>query len=174
MLLQESDFTLIVANWLDKAQNLRGISQALSLGLDSMVYLDDNPAERALIRQELPDVAVPEFPEDPAELPIFIAEVFAEHFTRMSLTAEDLEKSKHYVTRARGEQLRASATNLEEFYRSLEMIAYVNPLTKDRISRAANAAVSLACLIPSSPRSIIMRSITSIQTRIVSTVDARS
>ena len=66
MLLRENHIAVFRANWSDKATNLRAIAAELSLGLDSLVFLDDNPAERGLIRELLPEVAVPELPEDPA------------------------------------------------------------------------------------------------------------
>ncbi len=66
MLLKRMDIASFMANWQDKASNLRAIAHSLSIGLDAMVFVDDNPAERALIRRELPMVAVPEIPDDPA------------------------------------------------------------------------------------------------------------
>ena len=66
MILRESDIACFVANWNDKASNLRSIASTLNIGIDSLVFADDNPAERALIRKELPSVQVPELPEDPA------------------------------------------------------------------------------------------------------------
>lgn len=66
MLLRENHIAVFQANWRDKATNIRAISAELALGLDSMVFLDDNPTERSLIRRELPEVAVPELPSDPA------------------------------------------------------------------------------------------------------------
>jgi FkbH-like protein len=66
MLLKLEHFAVFQANWQDKATNIQAIAQELSLGLDAMVFLDDNPAERGLVRQLHPQVAVPELPEDPA------------------------------------------------------------------------------------------------------------
>ena len=66
MVLQRADIACFVANWTDKAANIREIARRLNIGLDSLVFADDNPAERAIVRRELPMVAVPELPEDPA------------------------------------------------------------------------------------------------------------
>ena len=66
MILKEEHFAVFQANWSDKAANIKAISEMLSLGLESFVFLDDNPAERMQVRQELPEVAVPELPKDPA------------------------------------------------------------------------------------------------------------
>src|SRR5439155_788151 len=67
MVLKREDIACFVANWTDKAANLREIARRLNIGLDSLVFADDNPAERAIIRRELPMVQVPELPEDPTE-----------------------------------------------------------------------------------------------------------
>ena len=63
MLIREEHIAVFQANWSDKASNIRAISEELSLGLDSMVFIDDNPAERKQVRDELPEVAVPELPK---------------------------------------------------------------------------------------------------------------
>ena len=69
MLLRRSDIACFAVNWQDKAHNLRHIAETLRIGLDALVFVDDNPYERAQVRRELPQVAVPELPEDPAEYP---------------------------------------------------------------------------------------------------------
>ena len=66
MVLRRADIACFVANWTDKAANIREIARRLNIGLDSLVFVDDNPAERAIVRRELPMVAVPELPADPA------------------------------------------------------------------------------------------------------------
>src|SRR4029079_5007830 len=66
MLLREDHIAVFQANWNDKASNIRAIADEMALGLESLVFLDDTPAERALVRQFLPEVAVPELPDDPA------------------------------------------------------------------------------------------------------------
>ncbi|MBV9248485.1 MAG: hypothetical protein JO227_04470 [Acetobacteraceae bacterium] len=66
MVLRRADIASFVANWADKAGNIRAVAQELNIGLDSLVFVDDNPFERNLVRQELPMVAVPEVADDPA------------------------------------------------------------------------------------------------------------
>ena len=66
MLLKLEHIAVFQANWNDKATNIQAIAEELSLGLDAMVFLDDNPVERGLIRKLLPQVRVPELPEEPA------------------------------------------------------------------------------------------------------------
>ena len=67
-LIKEEDFAVFLANWKPKPDNLRRIASMLNIGIDSLVFLDDNPVERAFIRTELPEVEVPELPENPALL----------------------------------------------------------------------------------------------------------
>ena len=65
MVLKEEDITVFVANWENKADNIRLVQKTLNIGFDSMVFLDDNPFERNIVREFLPEVIVPELPEDP-------------------------------------------------------------------------------------------------------------
>mgnify|MGYP001388979237 CR=1 FL=1 len=94
MLLKEKDFAIICANWNDKASNIRQISKSLSLGLESMVFLDDNPVERAQVRMELPDVSVPELPNDPSLYSKTL--INAGYFETISFSKEDKKRVKSY------------------------------------------------------------------------------
>jgi FkbH-like protein len=124
MLLKRSDIACFVANWTDKATNLRQIASELNIGLDSLVFADDNPAERAIVRRELPMVAVPELPDDPTLFASTIAA--AGYFESLRLTQEDLDRSAQYQANARRSSLLASATDLQGYLRSLEMRAIWN------------------------------------------------
>ena len=119
MVLARADIASFRANWDDKAGNIRAIAQELSIGLDAMVFLDDNPFERALVREALPTVAVPEIPEDPALVPYALAE--AGYFEGVAVTEEDRARTVQYQGRAASESLRATATDLEGYLRSLDM-----------------------------------------------------
>jgi FkbH-like protein len=119
MVLRRSDFASFVANWNDKADNLRKIAKELNIGLDSLVFVDDNPAERARIREALPMVAVPEMPQDPAHYVRVLAE--AGYFDAACLTAEDLGRAAQYAANAERETLREQYDSLEDFLRGLEM-----------------------------------------------------
>ena len=121
MVLKRSDIACFVANWTDKAANLREIAGMLNIGLDSLVFADDNPAERAIVRRELPMVAVPELPEDPTLWPSTLAA--AGYFESLRLTKEDLERSGQYQANLRRSGLMASATDLDGYLRGLEMRA---------------------------------------------------
>ena len=119
MLLRRPDIACFVANWEDKATNIRRIAQHLNIGLDSLVFLDDNPFERNLVRQELPMVAVPEVPDDPALVPGVLAD--AGYFEALAITDEDLERGTQYQGNIKREALKANATDMEGYLRSLEM-----------------------------------------------------
>ena len=91
MVLRLDDISCFMANWTDKAANLREIARRLNIGLNSLVFIDDNPAERGLVRQLVPDVAVPELPEDPAG---YIQAIEPHrYFQTLAIGKEDLQRS---------------------------------------------------------------------------------
>ena len=120
MLLRPGDISCFVANWDDKAANLRRIAARLNIGLDSLVLLDDNPFERNLVRVALPEVAVPEIPDDdPAMMPPLLAA--AGYFESVAITEEDRARTGQYAARHNRAALESSATDLPAYLRSLEM-----------------------------------------------------
>jgi FkbH-like protein len=119
MVLRRTDIASFVANWSDKATNLREIARQLNIGLDSLVFLDDNPFERNLVRAELPMVAVPEVPDDPALVPRVLAD--AGYFEALAITPEDLERGRLYQSNLARETLRASVTDMDSYLRDLQM-----------------------------------------------------
>ncbi|MGH8290691.1 MAG: HAD-IIIC family phosphatase [Steroidobacteraceae bacterium] len=128
MLLRRGDFAAFAANWGDKAENLKAIAEQLNLGLDSLVLVDDNPVERARIRQALPEVAIPELPDDVAGYVRCIAD--AGYFEAVSFTAEDLGRSAQYAANAAREDLRGTAASLAEFLAGLQMTMLYGSLTE--------------------------------------------
>jgi FkbH-like protein len=119
MVLRRNDIACFVANWSDKASNLRDIAERLNIGLDSLVFVDDNPFERNIVRRELPMVAVPELPDDPGLYAQTIAD--AGYFEGIALTQEDLERGAQYQANIARESLRSSVTDVEGYLRSLDM-----------------------------------------------------
>jgi FkbH-like protein len=119
MLLKEDHIAVFQANWQDKASNIRAIAKELALGLESLVFLDDNPAERSLIRRELPEVAVPELEEDPANYARTLAA--AGYFEAIGFSDEDRARAEMYQGNARRLGLQSQATDIESYLRSLEM-----------------------------------------------------
>ena len=138
MPLKLEDFACMRIDWNDKASNIRAIAEDLNIGLDSIVFVDDNPTERELIRQQLPMVAVPEWPSQPYELPVFYAQLVQEYFAVYTLTEEDKKKTEQYRQNASRAQAQAQFTNMEDFLRSLEMeltIAEANEVSISRIAQ---------------------------------------
>jgi len=134
MVLRRSDIACFVANWKDKAENLEVIADALNIGLDSMVFVDDNPAERERIRQALPMIAVPELPEDPT----YHVRAISDHgyFEAVSFTQEDTERAASYAANAQRETLRSAAQSMEEFLRGLEMEVVHGPVGALELERS--------------------------------------
>ena len=119
MVLKREDIACFVANWSDKATNIREIASRLNIGLDSLVFVDDNPFEREIVRRELPMVAVPELPGDPALYSRVVAG--AGYFEGVHLTAEDRERTAQYQATLQRTSLAATVTDLPSYLHSLEM-----------------------------------------------------
>ena len=119
MALKRNDIACFVANWDDKATNLRRVAAELNIGIDSLVFVDDNPFERNLVRQELPEVAVPEVPDDPAFIPAMLAD--AGYFESLAVTDEDRERTSQYQANLARQALQEQSTDLGGYLRGLEM-----------------------------------------------------
>jgi FkbH-like protein len=135
MLLREKHFASIVANWDPKPQNMQRIAEQINIGLDSMVFIDDNPVERQLIRQMLPQVETLEMPADPSLFARTLRETGL--FARAYLTEEDKNRGQIYAAQRQREQFQKSCATLDDFLKSLEMVVSIRPAGKDDIKRAA-------------------------------------
>lgn len=139
MLIKEAHIAVFKANWTDKATNIRAIADELALGLDSMVFLDDNPAERLQVRRELPDVAVPELPDDPAR---YVGTLLAAgYFEAVAFSDEDRHRADYYQNNLRRTQALEHSANLAEYLESLrmEMICRpFDPASRARITQLVN------------------------------------
>jgi FkbH-like protein len=127
MALRRADIAAFQANWDDKAQNLKAIAAKLNIGVDSLVFVDDNPIERARIRQSLPMVAVPEMPDDPAHYVRCLAD--AGYFEAVAFTADDRNRAEQYAANAEREALLGAAESMDEFLRGLKMTAVYGSFT---------------------------------------------
>lgn len=119
MLLRRDDIACFAASWDDKATALRSIARQLNIGLDALVFADDNPFERNIVRRELPMVAVPEMPPDPALFTATIAR--AGYFESLALTAEDTARTRQYRENVERDAAREQATDMPSYLRSLDM-----------------------------------------------------
>jgi FkbH-like protein len=134
MVLRPSDIACFVANWDDKATNLRRIARELNIGMNALVFVDDNPAERALVRELTPDVAVPEMPADPAD---YVRALESHRYFQITaLAAEDLQRTDFYKANAERAALESSAESVESFLQSLRMTARLASVTPATVERA--------------------------------------
>lgn len=125
MLLRERDIAVFQVNWEDKPGNLRAIADRLSVGLDALVLLDDNPAEREHVRRVLPQVAVPELSGDVAHFPRLL--LSAGYFESVAFVAEDTARADMYAADAERAGHAQSAASVGEFLESLRMAATAAP-----------------------------------------------
>jgi FkbH-like protein len=133
MVLRRGDISSFVANWSDKPGNIRAIAEELNIGLDALVFVDDNPFERNLVRQELPMVAVPEVSDDPADYPVALSD--AGYFEGLAVTDEDRERTSQYQGNKARDALKTSATDLPAYLRGLEMRLIVREFDRIGLQR---------------------------------------
>lgn len=124
-------------NWNNKADNIKEIAAELNIGLDSFVFVDDNPTERELVKQTLPMVEVPDFPEQPYNLANFADELTEKYFKVYALTDEDKKKIEEYKANADRSKEQSKFTDMDSFIRSLEIKMTIQTANKMNISRIA-------------------------------------
>lgn len=131
--LKVEDFSAFKANWNPKPENIREIAAELNIGLDSVVFVDDNPAERALVAEQVPEVAVPEVGSDVSRF----AEVLEHerYFEVDKVVQEDLSRSAYYSSNAQRSAYQADFRDYGEFLASLEMTAEIGPFVPVYIER---------------------------------------
>ena len=128
MVLREGDFAIWRINWRPKHENISEIAKALNLGLDSIVFWDDSPAERELVKQMLPQVEVPPFPERPEELAPTLVEIYDKYFRKARLTQEDVEKTRQYAENGQRSLLKQQVGDYAQYLRRLELkVQPMNP-----------------------------------------------
>lgn len=124
MLLREEHIAVFQANWNDKAVNLKAIAETLNIGVDALVLLDDNPAERQQVRLALPNVAVPELPEGPEWFATILQA--AGYFESIQFTAEDIQRAGQYQANSARAAALGASTDLQSYLESLEMEAHLS------------------------------------------------
>ncbi len=129
------DISVFVANWEDKPSNLRRIAQTLNIGLDSLVFADDNPAERQIVRRVVPEVDVIELPAEPSEYRRALSGYLG--FETVAITGEDRVRTAQYKARTAAAEMASAATDIESFYRDLEMKAVTAPFDELHMPRIA-------------------------------------
>ena len=135
MVLRRRHFAATRINWQDKAQNLRELARELNIGLDSMIFVDDNPVECELVRRECPECDVVQLPSKPYLLPAIPASLAGTE--KIRLTEEDRRKGAMYQAQAARRQDEAQYSNLDDFLRSLEVEVSIEAATPFSIPRIA-------------------------------------
>ncbi len=135
MVLTLGDFAVFACSWSNKADTIRAIAEALEIGLDSMVFVDDNPVERAQVRGELPMVAVPELPDDPA---LYVRTLDGQlYFEAAVFSEEDKARGRMYRDNAQRNQWKGQFSDIDGFLRDLAMEADVGDIDARHLPRVS-------------------------------------
>ena len=137
MVLKREHFSAVRINWQDKATNINELAREVNIGLDSMVFLDDNPAERELIKQRLPQVEVPDFPEKPYQLMPFFKGLVDKYFRIYQVTDEDRAKTEQYHANALRQAEQSRFADMDDYLYSLDIAIDVIPADEHNLPRIA-------------------------------------
>ena len=140
MVLRREDFVESRIDWTEKSENLVALARELNLGTDAFVFVDDNPAERLAMSASRPEVAVPEFPSDPAAVSRFARRLERLYFPRRRVTDEDRARTKAYQAESARNELKASL-QFEDYLKSLEIRVDVHPMRESEIDRVTQLSL---------------------------------
>jgi FkbH-like protein len=132
-MVREEQFAAIRINWRNKADNIREIAQELNIGLDSLVFVDDNPNERELIRQMLPEVLTIDLPRDPSLYRRTVENMT--DFDLLALTKEDEMRVAQYQANAKRQAAKSTAVSLDEYLQSLDIRVSICLASRDALNR---------------------------------------
>ena len=135
MVLKLDDIAVFMANWETKVDNIRAIQGILNIAFDSMVFLDDNPFERNMVRENIPGITVPELPEDPGKYLEYLYSLNL--FETASCSQADKDRTKQYQVEAKRVSLAKTFTNEADFLKSLDMVSTVSGFSKFNTPRVA-------------------------------------
>ena len=135
MVLKLEDISVFMANWDNKADNIKIIQSILNIGFSSMVFIDDNPVERQIVKENIPEITVPNLPEDPA---CYLEYLYGLNlFENTGITSEDSNRTNLYQIEHQRLNLKKSFVDEKEFLKSLEMLSLVEGFNKNNLSRVA-------------------------------------
>jgi FkbH-like protein len=134
MVLRPSDFSAWRINWEDKARNIAALAAELNLGLQSVVFIDDNPVERDRVSKALPEVLVPEWPASPVLFSSVLTSLTC--FDTAAVTAEDRQRHQAYQSESARAHARETAASLDDWLRDLQMKVHVEELSDGNAMRA--------------------------------------
>ena len=137
LLVKKEHISAYKINWNDKASNIKEIAEKLNIGLESIVFIDDNPAEREWVRHTLPEVSVPDFPSQPYLYPEFAKTLTDNYFSTYRLTDEDLSKTQQYKQNAERQNFQSCFEDYDSYLRNLEIKLTIEPMDNFNIVRMA-------------------------------------
>ena len=137
IVLKKEHFSAYRINWRDKATNIKELAEELNLGLDSFVFIDDNPTERELVKQMLPMVAVPDFPAQPYDFLLFFKSLVEDNFKVYAITDEDRKKTEQYKANALRSESQKQFADFETFLRNLDIHLTIEAANEFNIQRIA-------------------------------------
>ena len=135
MLLRDDDFVSRKINWENKASNIKAMESELNLTEGGFIFIDDNPVERETVKGVCPDVLVPDFPADTAELLSFAESIWADYCRPLKVLSEDLNKTKMYQNEAKRKQEMSESLNLDDYIAKLEMVADIHKMRPEELER---------------------------------------
>lgn len=135
MVLKLSDISIFVANWNDKASNIKLIQETLNIGMDSIVFLDDNEFERNLVREKCEGIEVPELPKDPACWLAFLQN--ANYFDTASYTGAGSDRTALYQAEYERKKAEQSFEKIDDYLKGLEMVGEIRAFEESKIPRIA-------------------------------------
>jgi FkbH-like protein len=135
MILRLDDIAIFVANWENKVDNIKYIREVLDIGFDSMVFLDDNPFEREMVKTHIPEIMIPDLPADPSLYLDFLRN--ENLFETVSFSAEDKNRTALYQVEADRKKYKLSFTDENEYLKGLEMVCDVGPFNSFTLPRVA-------------------------------------
>ncbi len=138
-ILKLEDFTVFKANWEPKFSNIDEIAKEINIGLDALVFVDDNPAERDIVKSQLPMVEVPDIGDDITHYIDYVDS--GRYFESVSLSSDDLKRNQYYADNAKRDEMQSKFKDYGEFLTSLDMVAEIKrfqPLYLERITQLTN------------------------------------
>jgi FkbH-like protein len=135
MVLKMNHIVAFKINWNNKPTNIKQLAKELNIGLDSMVFLDDSPVEREIVKKVIPEITVPEFPKKPYDIVSFFRKVLVDHFQVYKLTNEDIDKTLQYKENFQRDSFKSEFTSIEDYLINLEIEIDIKKADKFNISR---------------------------------------
>ncbi|WP_254172056.1 non-ribosomal peptide synthetase [Planktothrix agardhii] len=135
MLLQRNHLVNWRINWQEKSQNLQSLAEELQLGLDSFIFIDDNPIECAKVRANCPEVLTLQLPQESEKIPQFLDHIWA--FDQLQTTQEDQQRTNLYQQNIQRQRLQENSLSFEDFLAQLNLEIEISPVQKEELTRVA-------------------------------------